>query len=206
MTTTTEEKPDRREACESRLAKILEGFCETVNSFCGEPEITEASDLKPKGNWSIYTADLRTGRVQVAMESLSKKYAMLLVGRWQARRTDCVLIAWPDWAPEFDVTVKLEGKEPDAEIEAKSVEPTEAKDPIPALVARTMSDFFAKVSKLDIDSPYRIGYVARQMSYICKDLCEPFGEGDLFMRSLAGDFNEEEFNGQLESLVRHGLQ
>ncbi|MDX1928870.1 MAG: hypothetical protein SFV81_20230 [Pirellulaceae bacterium] len=81
----------------------------------------------------------------------------------------------------------------------ESAEPPENQGPIPGLVASTMSDFFQKVSKLNVNSPYRIGYVARQMSFMCKELCEPFGEGDLFMRSLAGDFNDEEFIGQLES-------
>ena len=59
---------------------------------------------KPK-SWMIYTADMQTGRVKVAMQSLTKDFAIMLVRQWNELQTDCVLIAWPEWMPDFTIEI-----------------------------------------------------------------------------------------------------
>lgn len=62
---------------------------------------------KPKADrmWTVFMADVQTGTVDVAKDQMSKRRAMMLVRAWKAREKECVLFAWPDWAPRFRMEI-----------------------------------------------------------------------------------------------------
>jgi hypothetical protein len=52
------------------------------------------------GLWTVHIADTKSGEVTVLWKGLTKREAMLRWKLWKERRTECVLVAWPEWLPQ----------------------------------------------------------------------------------------------------------
>lgn len=57
--------------------------------------------------WSLYSADIQTGRVLNVMGGLEKEFALAVIRKWNAARMQCVLVALPEWMPQLRIEVEL---------------------------------------------------------------------------------------------------
>lgn len=64
--------------------------------------------FKRRREWKVYLADLVEGTCEVLWSGMTKQEVMMRMRLWKERKTECVLLAWPDWAKiAATVTEKL---------------------------------------------------------------------------------------------------
>lgn len=54
---------------------------------------------KKAWHWSLHLANLETGEFSRIRRGLTKREALLRLRYWKVRKTNCVVIAWPEWVP-----------------------------------------------------------------------------------------------------------
>ena len=57
--------------------------------------------------WSVHIANFETGESEVLWKGLTKHEALLRWRLWRERRTDCVLLPWPEWVAPLRLVVEL---------------------------------------------------------------------------------------------------
>lgn len=55
--------------------------------------------------WSVHLADVETGKVECVWTGLTKREVLLRWRLWKEGRTNCVLVAWPEWMPRLSMSL-----------------------------------------------------------------------------------------------------
>lgn len=59
--------------------------------------------------WTVHIADTQTNEVYEVWTRLTKREVLSRWRLWSERKTECVLIAWPQWLPQPTITFDRAG-------------------------------------------------------------------------------------------------
>ena len=56
--------------------------------------------------WNVRIVDTQTGEVWQVLRDLEKHEAVRHLRNWRERKTECVMVVWPQWLPQGTITLE----------------------------------------------------------------------------------------------------